>query len=187
MKRVAFLLLLLLIALLTVFRTLPDQVFSQEDVRPFFSPTPYQELDYVLPYPGILPDHRLYFLKKLRDSILLFLTRDPVRKSELYLLMADKKVGMGQLLWEKGKPVLTIDTFKEAEKDLLSAAFKVVKLKDLGKLPEGFADKVELAAKKHNEIISRVETSQVAYDYQNQLKEALEINQQAIGQLATVK
>ena len=45
-----------------------DYVFAQA------TPTP---VDYNLPYPGILPDHPLYPLQKIRDWLLVTFTRDP--------------------------------------------------------------------------------------------------------------
>jgi len=57
--------------------------------------------EYILPYPGILPDHPLYFLKQLRDNILDFLIVDSYRKVEFYVLQADKRLNMALFLYEK--------------------------------------------------------------------------------------
>ena len=43
------------------------------------------EVIYPLPYPGLLTDNPLYPLKEWRDSILIFTTRDNVKKAQLYL------------------------------------------------------------------------------------------------------
>ncbi len=61
------------------------------------------KVEYNLPYPGILPDHPLYFLKQLRDKILDFLITDPVKKAEFYILQADKRLSMGIALTDEKK------------------------------------------------------------------------------------
>src|SRR5579883_115828 len=48
--------------------------------------------DYVLPYPGILPDNPFYFLKVLRDRLILFFISNPTKKSSFYLLQSDKRL-----------------------------------------------------------------------------------------------
>jgi len=49
-----------------------------------------QSIDYTLPYPGLLPDNPLYPLKMIRDRIILFLINDSAKRTEYYLLQADK-------------------------------------------------------------------------------------------------
>ena len=83
------------------------------------SPTP---VDYQLPYPGLLPDHPLYPLKRIRDRILYLLASDPVKKIELGLLFADKKIGMGTDLLEKGETNLSLEIIGESQMDILQAA-----------------------------------------------------------------
>jgi hypothetical protein len=52
------------------------------------------EAQYDLPYPGILLDHPFYFLKRIRDRIMLSLITDPVKKTQFYLLQSDKFLSM---------------------------------------------------------------------------------------------
>ncbi len=59
--------------------------------------------EYILPYPGILSDHPLYFLKKFRDSVLEMLIADPTRKIEFYILQSDKEISSTDFLSTKGK------------------------------------------------------------------------------------
>lgn len=73
---------------------------------------------YILPYPGILPDHALYPLKLFRDKLLNLFIRDPQRKLEFNLLMSDKKLNMGVFLIEKGKYELAYKTIKNGQKNL---------------------------------------------------------------------
>ncbi len=59
------------------------------------SPVP---VEYVLPYPGLLPTHPLYVLKSFRDKIIEMLISDPVQKADFYILQADKKLNMASAL-----------------------------------------------------------------------------------------
>lgn len=70
--------------------------------------------EYILPYPGILPDNPLYQLKVLRDKIYDFFTKDPVKKVQFKLLMADKRMNMARMLAEKGNTSLASDTIVDA-------------------------------------------------------------------------
>ena len=74
---------------------------------------------YLLPYPGILPNHPLYWSKMIRDRIQLMTTTDPTQKMQLLLLFADKRLAAGQLLIATGDNSLGISTITKAEKYLL--------------------------------------------------------------------
>ena len=64
--------------------------------------TETQTEEYILPYPGILLDHPLYFLKNLRDQVMEFLISDPTKKAEFSLLQSDKFLAMSQAYVDKG-------------------------------------------------------------------------------------
>lgn len=64
------------------------------------SPRP-SPVEYTLPYPGLLPDHPLYFLRALRDSIQKLLVSKPEEKADYYLLQADKAVSASSMLVQK--------------------------------------------------------------------------------------
>lgn len=151
------------------------------------SAIPTVTLDYTMPFPGILPDHPLYQIKLFRDKILLSFTRDPIKKVNLQLLMSDKQVIMGGLLWEKGKADLAVDTFTKSEKGLLTVVMSLVELKKTSFLPTGLADKVELSAKKHEELISKLQSQVSEETKKKELGKVLEITHQAIQQVATAK
>jgi len=76
---------------------------------------------YLLPYPGILPNHPLYWSKMIRDRVQLLTTKDPTKKMQLFLLFADKRLAAGQLLIATGDKGLGVSTITKAEKYLLSA------------------------------------------------------------------
>lgn len=71
---------------------------------------------YTLPYPGILPDHPLYFIKAARDKIMEFTVRNNSEKAKQYLLFSDKRAAMAVMLAKKGKNDLAITTFSKGEK-----------------------------------------------------------------------
>lgn len=101
--------------------------------------------------------------------------------------MSDKQLVMGQLLWEKGKNDLAIATLNKSEKDLLTVVTNLVQLKKTNTLSEGLADKVELAAKKHEETISKLVDSVSDNTRKKELGTILEITHQAIQQVTLAK
>lgn len=119
--------------------------------------TPQEKIAYNLPYPGLLPDSPLYFVKIVRDRITDFLTRDNLKKAELYLLYSDKRAVMSLVLAHKGKSQLAIDTFAKGEKyflkipDLLKSAKK-----QGGQAPSNFFETLKLSNAKHKELIEEL-------------------------------
>lgn len=158
---------------------------AQSTLPSFVSPTPTVEYD--LPFAGLLPDNPLYPVKALRDRILLFFTNDPVKKLQLKLLFADKRLVMGRLLWEKGNYDLSISTTVKAEKYLLIASIDLGLLKKQNNLPPGLTDKLESAAKKHEEIIIKQLISVNDEIQKQNFNQALGINHQAIQQILLSK
>lgn len=173
------LVLLLFLVVISSFLLMPNKIQAQ------VIPTP---VVYNLPYPGILPDHPLYTLKRIRDWILLKLTKDPVKKIEVRLLLSDKKLVMGEILWEKKKTDLAIAIFKESESDLLSSALLILQLKQDGQLPPGLADKVDLASQKHAEILNMVKLSGMIDSVKiEKFEEVIYLNSQAKEQLTSLQ
>lgn len=115
-----------------------------------------QKVDYVLPYPGILPDHILYPLKMLRDRILDFLIREPFKKTDFLILMADKRLGAGKSLIEGGKAALGELTISKGEKYLERAIDKASQARQQGKNVGGLLDKLEKSVQKHIEVLEEV-------------------------------
>jgi len=56
------------------------------------------KIEYSLPYPGILPDSPVYFLKVARDQTMLWLARTPQQRAFYLLLLADKRLAAGEIL-----------------------------------------------------------------------------------------
>ena len=121
--------------------------------------------NYVLPYPGILPNHRLYPLKALRDNFLEFFTRVPIQKANLYLLFADKRINMAQILARDGEWELAETTASKAEKYLLKVKEWTEKSKAIGSSPEvELKTNISKAGKEHERILNNlVKKSPKAY------------------------
>jgi hypothetical protein len=112
-----------------------------------------EKISYHLPYPGILPDHPLYFIKGIRDQLLQFKTRENIKKAELYLLLSDKRVSMSIELSKKGKDKLAITTFSNAEKYFSYIPDLIINSKKQGVGPQSdFLNTLKLSSDKHREV-----------------------------------
>jgi len=114
-------------------------------------PTP---VEYLLPFPGILPTHPLYIFKSLRDRIIELLITDPVSKAEFYILQADKKLNMGITLMSLGKAADARLAFTDA---LASRTQAIVLLEEHIKsgnsVPGHLMEKLTLSLIKHREVL----------------------------------
>ena len=93
------------------------------------SPTPAM-IDYQLPYPGILPGSPLYSLKMVRDRLLELFISDSLKKSNFYLLQADKRLGSSLMLFEKGDRALAQTTLSKGLNYLDKALEKAIGAKN---------------------------------------------------------
>ena len=119
--------------------------------------SPQEKVIYNLPYPGLLPDSPLYITKVIRDQIADFLTRDNLKKAELYLLYSDKGASMSLALASKGKSQLAIDTFIETEKYFLKIPALLKSAKKQGSsAPSSFTETLKLSNAKHEELIEEL-------------------------------
>lgn len=137
-----------------------NAVFAQEqDVEgAAISPTP-TPIKYELPYPGLLPDSPLYFLKTARDRLIDFLIADPLKKAEFNLLQADKRLQVGVYLLKKnqGKEALAESTVSKGENYLEQAIEKAKEAQKQGRETSAFTNKLFLATKKHQEVLREME------------------------------
>ena len=120
------------------------------------TPLAKQKVEYFLAYPGILPDHLLYPIKMARDRIWLWLTTDSLKKAELLLLFADKRLGAGKALIEGNKIELGISTLTKAEKYLERAVSEERIAVRKGKDTQAFLEKLSLASLKHEEVLLEI-------------------------------
>ncbi|HTK03261.1 MAG TPA: DUF5667 domain-containing protein [Alphaproteobacteria bacterium] len=103
-------------------------------------------IDYILPFPGkVLPDSPFWSLKALRDKLQYSFTFNKIKKAELALLFADKRLASSKTLFENKKPDIALATLTKAEKYLEIAAGEKTN-------PE-FLVKLANASLKHRQII----------------------------------
>ncbi|MDO8460940.1 MAG: DUF5667 domain-containing protein [bacterium] len=154
MKRV-ILFTILILAVLFV----PSQSFAQEeDLNPSVSPSPTPTLtpkpvDYQLPYPGLLPDSPLYFLKIGRDRIIDFLISDPLKQAEFDLLQAEKRFASGIALFEKEKKELAVTTISKGQNYFEKAIQNIEIAKTQGIDTSSLLEKMYRSARKQQEIL----------------------------------
>jgi len=141
MRKIYLLILFLLIFLLSFNTSFAETL----------SPAPVPQVDYELPYPGLLPDSPLYFLRMIRDRAISFLISDPLRKSEFDLLQADKRLNAGIYLFNKGKISLALSTISKAENYFEQALVKMGEAKIEGKSINEIEKKLRNALKKHRQ------------------------------------
>lgn len=140
------------------------------------------KVDYSLPYPGILPDNPFYKLKMIRDRLWIFLTPDPIDRSELFLLYADKRLGAGKALIEEGKVSLGLSTITKGEKYLERAVLEAEKTKKQGKNLNQLPSKLVKACVGHQAILTEL---QLGFETEgkevidNQLKMVKDLSQRA--------
>ena len=109
---------------------------------------------YDLPYPGMLPDHKLYKLKVLRDKVMLFIIQDPIKKAEQHLLLADKRILMAKILADKGNVELAKETALKGENEITLLVFL---FKDERRKPtKELFNRVEKASFKHQEVLNDI-------------------------------
>lgn len=113
--------------------------------------------EYILPFPGLLPDHPLYFLKNFRDLLLDKLIVDPIRKSEFYLLQSDKKLAMMIAFIEKGNISRAEEVLAKSGKHMEQSIGGLMTLKSQGKeVPGHIVDRITNALVKHEEVLTEL-------------------------------
>ncbi len=83
---------------------------------------------HLLPYPGILPDNPLYFLKMMRDRSRLWVTTSDDEKIDLLIAYGDKRVGAAYVLAKGNKMSLAYETLIKAE-NYITLAYDFLKAK----------------------------------------------------------
>ena len=114
--------------------------------------TPAAKVEYVLPYPGILPDNPLYFLKATRDKIISFLISDVIKKAEFNLLTSDKRINAAWSLSTRGKYELAVSTLSKSNNYLDQAITATAASRNAGKNVDTVLHNLKNAIKKHQEV-----------------------------------
>lgn len=146
--------LIMLVVMIYVFS--PVNVYALEPTLSIAKPTE-APVDYTLPFPGLLPDHPLYFLKVIRDKLVDLFTSDSQKRVEFLLLMADKRIVMGQLLVDKGDSDLGRSTISKGGKYFLRATEELSILeKSKPESASRLRDKLLSAYKKHQQVLQGI-------------------------------
>lgn len=141
--------------------------------------TESRQINYQLPYPGILPDSPLYFFKVLRDKIEEFLISDPLKKAEFDLLSADKRLSMGTALFDKKEYSLSESTISKGENYSEKGLKNIENMEREGRAVDpGLLVSFDLSTKKHREVLKdliRRSNGSVKKNFLNDLKRILEL------------
>ena len=139
MRRVTGICLSLILAfgilVISVFRTAEVRyVFSQSSTNT--SPTKQMEeikIDYVFPFPGrVLADSPLWPIKVLRDKFWILVTTNSLKKAQLKLLLADKRLASSKILLARKKYDLAMSSLTKGEKYLEEAVLEEEKARKMG-------------------------------------------------------
>lgn len=145
---------IVLIIFLFLFSSTINNVFAQDIVQPNSFAA---NIEYELPYPGILPDNPLYFLKAVRDNVLGFLISDSLRKADFQLLQADKRLAASKALLDKKKYDLAITTLSKSGNYFDQAISKAAEAKGQGENADSLIARLLEASKKHQQVIYQME------------------------------
>lgn len=111
-------------------------------------------ISYLLPWPGILPDHPLYVIKKIRDILVLKLLKTPQKKLANYILQADKGIYATLLLVNKGNITLAKKLALRAEHNYTLAVTEYTNLVYTGQeIPESIRYAMLQSPLKHQEVL----------------------------------
>ena len=108
-------------------------------------------VNYELPYPGLLPDNPLYLLRVVRDKTVGFLISDPLKKTEFDLLQANKRLNAGIFLFNKGKTSLALSTVSKAENYFTQALDQIEEAKRQGRNASEMEKNLRNALGKHQQ------------------------------------
>mgnify|MGYP001569583544 CR=1 FL=1 len=115
------------------------------------------EILYVMPFPGrILPDSPFWSIKALRDKLWMQVTANPMKKAELTLLFADKRLMMAHELFKINKPQLAYSTLTKGEKYLEEGSVIEKEERQRGVDTKSFLYTLTTASLKHREIIENM-------------------------------
>ncbi len=137
--------------------------FAQEELSPTITlavsitPSPTPRVDYQLPYPGLLPDNPLYFLKTFRDNIVSILISDTIKRTQFELLQADKHINAGLYLSKNNKSQLASESITKSQAYFQQAIVNLKKARSEGKDTNLLENRMFQAVKKHKDVLSSLQ------------------------------
>jgi len=141
------------------------------------------KVDYYLAYPGLLPDHPLYWAKMIRDRIWGWLIRDSQQEINWLMLMADKRLGAAKALIEGNKVDLGLTTASKGEKYLERAAVELKKAEIRGENMTELKAKLLLASQKHAEVLQQL-VNYLQTEDQTSLKALMAYSERIVKELS---
>lgn len=131
------------------------RVLAVDTASPSFQNLLQTNVDYELPYPGLLPDNFLYPLKVLRDRVVSFFISDPQKKAEFDLLQADKRLAAGESLLQENTPNndLISQTISKGENYFADAVVQISLARQQGQVINDFLSKLQNASIKHQQVL----------------------------------
>ncbi|MBI2032528.1 MAG: hypothetical protein HYV38_00625 [Candidatus Levybacteria bacterium] len=153
MRKLIFLISIFLILLFNsppVFAQTPTP--EETELLETVTPTPVR-VEYQLPYPGLLPGSPLYPVKKLRDRIMEIFITDPLKKSDFYLLQADKNLATAIILFDRGRKEDSESTVSKGENYLEKSLSKAIDAKERQRYVIETINRLELSSMKYQEIL----------------------------------
>lgn len=120
------------------------------------------EVNYYMPYPGILPDHPVYWIKMMRDKIVEVLTLDLNKRVELWVLYADKRMGAAAVLVDGNKRELGVETAEKSVAYLNRAVTGLEELKEKGVDVGDLANRMERGTLRHAQVLKRLELNDLS-------------------------
>jgi hypothetical protein len=156
MKKIYFLISAFLIFFLS-FSYFSAEIYAQSGSSVASSSSKQKvNIEYELPYPGLLPDSPLYFLRAIRDKLVSLLISDSLKKAEFNLLQADKRLNAGIYLLNKGKDSLALSTVSKAENYFEQALGELKEAKTQGQNISAMQGNLRNALEKHKQELGNL-------------------------------
>lgn len=125
------------------------------------TPTPtYKNVDYTLPYPGLLPDNPLYPLKAFRDKVISMFISDPLKKAKFDLLQADKRINASLYLYNQrhDKEDIISSTISKGENYFEDGIGQIRQAKMQGEDDHDIIRLFSKSSQKHIEVLRMMES-----------------------------
>ncbi|MCR4329564.1 MAG: DUF5667 domain-containing protein [Candidatus Roizmanbacteria bacterium] len=128
--------------------------FSILFVRDLAQQSVFGTISQKLPFPGILPDNKLYPLKAFRDKLLVYTTRDAMKKAQLLQHLSDKRIASAGMMDNCDKAT---SVALRAEEELGDVKRSLEKGSSMGSEPEvGYIMKSKQALAEHRVVLTNI-------------------------------
>ena len=114
--------------------------------------------DYVLPYPGVMPGNKLYFLKETKNFVDRFWNFGNIGQYKYNLSLSDEYLVEAKVLFEYKQYLLGVKSLKKSGKYFSEANFFLKKAKDYGIEVSNKEKIYDSARDKHIEVLTDLST-----------------------------